>query len=215
MAAADRAGPAGPPPQGCPLRNVTILRAAQQPIVAASGSSRQAPALALLTGTGLQGAERFDALVVLTGHVWMIAQQAVAGARSEHQLTDVLTRLLDALGAKRLSEVTTAHPAELERVRADAARERDELRAAWNPVPRCSRSRAASCAAAPSALSVTSTPRGPSWPGYARRAGPQTPRAHPGAAAAGSPQRGSSTGQDTRPGRKWPGGCSLRCPRSA
>jgi hypothetical protein len=101
MAAADRAGPARPPPQGCPLRNVTILRDPQQPLVAASGSSRRAPALALPTGTGLQGAERFDALVVLTGHVWMIAQQAAAGARSEHQLTDVLARLLDALGEDR------------------------------------------------------------------------------------------------------------------
>lgn len=58
-------------------------------------------ALALLTETGLRGGERFDALVVLTGHVRMIAQQAAAGARSEHQLTEVLARLLDAPGQDR------------------------------------------------------------------------------------------------------------------
>jgi hypothetical protein len=40
---------------------------------------------------------------------------------------EILARLTDS--ASRLAEVTTAHAAELERARDDAARERDELRA--------------------------------------------------------------------------------------
>ena len=49
-------------------------------------------------------------------------------ADNERERDEILARLTDT--AKRLAEVTTAHAAELERVRADAARERDELRAA-------------------------------------------------------------------------------------
>jgi len=47
---------------------------------------------------------------------------------TERERDEILARLTDT--AKRLSEVTTAHAAELELVRADAARERDELRGA-------------------------------------------------------------------------------------
>ena len=49
-------------------------------------------------------------------------------ADNERERDEILARLTDT--ASRLSEVTTAHAAELERVRADAARERDELRGA-------------------------------------------------------------------------------------
>ena len=46
-------------------------------------------------------------------------------ARTLHR-PQILDRLTDS--ARRLSEVTTAHAAELDRLRADATRERDELR---------------------------------------------------------------------------------------
>ena len=49
-------------------------------------------------------------------------------ADNEREREEILSRLNDT--ASRLAEVTRAHDAELERVRADAARERDELRAA-------------------------------------------------------------------------------------
>ena len=69
----------------------------------------------------------------------------------------------------------------------------------WNPAPRCSRSRAASCAPGPSAPSVTSMPPGPSWlacasrrgdaPGAARQVRSARPRHPP---SPGSPGLGGS-----------------------
>jgi hypothetical protein len=79
--------------------------------------------------------------------------------------------------------VTTAHAAELERARADAAREPEELRGVLESRAQVlEESRGELRARAERAerdLDATRT----SWPGRARRAAVQTPRVHPGPSA--------------------------------
>ena len=108
-------------------------------------------------------------------------------ADDERERDEILARLTDT--ATRLSEVTRRTPPRSSASVPTRPESGRSCAARWNPAPRCSRSHAASCAAAPSAPSVTLTPRGPSWPGRARKAVAQTPRAHRGGAAAGSPTR--------------------------
>ena len=62
----------------------------------------------------------------------------------------------------RLAEATAAHAAELERVRAGAAREREELRGALESRAQVLEESRGELRARPSALNATLTPRGPS-----------------------------------------------------
>ena len=60
-------------------------------------------ALTALDGTGLSGAERMDAVVLLAGHVRSIAQQARAAGpagNTEAQLGDILGKLMQAHGER-------------------------------------------------------------------------------------------------------------------
>ncbi len=78
--------------------------------------------------------------------------------------------------------MTTAYAAEFAQLRADAARERDDLRTALESRAQVLEE-SRSCTPGPNARSATSTPRAPSWPAYA--SGRADDRARAGRAAPG------------------------------